>query len=210
MGLALSLLWPSFLSAQEISVEGRRVAEIRVVDETGKSVGQIPAGLPLEASKPFDYADERESLRVLYRTGDYADIRVVAAGGANGLRVDFIVKRNYYNNVIRIEGLKEPPTEPAILAAMRLNLGEPFRESAVREAIGRLKDALRIDGLYQAKVTWDLAPHDDTRQMDITARIEPGPRALVGEMHFKNETPYPDAELLHRSKLTNKNEATSA
>jgi outer membrane protein insertion porin family len=190
-------------------MEGQHVAEIRIVDETGKSMGGTPP-LPLEVGKPFDYAEERESLRVLYRTGDYADIRVVAAGGANGLRVDFIVKRNYFNNVIRIEGLKEPPTEPAVLAAMRLNLGEPFRESALREAIGRLKDVLRADGLYQAKVTWDLVPHDDTRQMDITVRVEPGPRALVGEMRVKNETPYPDAELLRRSKITNKNEAISA
>ena len=70
--------------------------------------------------------------------GDYSDIRVSAAPETGGLRVDFVVQRNFFNNVIRIEGLKEPPTEPAALASLRLTLGEPFRESAVREAVDRL------------------------------------------------------------------------
>ena len=34
--------------------------------------------------------------------GDYADIRVTAEPSAEGLRVNFIVRRNYFNNVIRV------------------------------------------------------------------------------------------------------------
>ena len=73
--------------------------------------------------------------------GDFSDIRVATMNEGNGVAVDFIVKRNYYNNLIHIDGLKEPPTEAAALAALRLNLGEPFRESSLREAIGRLEDS---------------------------------------------------------------------
>ena len=29
---------------------------------------------------------------------------------AQGVRVEFVVQRNFYNNVVRVEGLKEPPT----------------------------------------------------------------------------------------------------
>ena len=47
--------------------------------------------------------------------------------------MEFVVQRNFYNNVVRVEGLKEPPTEAAALASMRLTLGEPFpREFAAR------------------------------------------------------------------------------
>ena len=84
------------------------------------------------------------------------------------MRVDFIVRRNFFNNVVRIEGLKEPPSEPAALASLRLELGEPFRESSLREAVDASQGSLRDDGLYQAKITWSLAPHEDTRQMDVT------------------------------------------
>src|SRR5580700_5876633 len=173
-GLAYALLVSPSVRARENSIEGRRVAEIHIVDEAGKPIsGKLPA-LPLEPGKPFDFAAERASLRALYFTGDYSDIRVTEEPEADGLRVDFIVRRNYYNNVVRIEGLKEPPTEPAALAALRLPLGEPFRASSVREAVLRLEDALRAEGLFLAKVTWDLLPHEDTRQMDITIHVDSG------------------------------------
>lgn len=203
------LICPSVL-AQVNSIESRPVTEIRVVDESGKSVpGKLPV-LPLERGKPFDFAAERASLRALYLTGDYADIRAAAEPDSDGLRVEFIVRRNYFNNVVRIEGLKEPPTEPAALAALRLGLGEPFRESSVREAIARLQDALRAEGFYHAKANWDLQPHEETRQMDITIHVDPGPRARVGGFVFQNQTPYPENELLRRSKMKDKIEMTSA
>ena len=191
-------------------MEGQPVKEVRVVDESGKIVAEKLPTLPLEPGKPFDFAAERESLRDLYRLGDYSDIRVIAAPEADGLRVDFIVRRNYFNNVIRIQDLKEPPSGPAALASLRLGLGEPFRESSVREAVERLSSALHDDGLYQAKITWTLDPHEDTRQMDITVIVDSGPRARVGDMVLENKTPYSDHELLRRSGISSKNEMTSA
>jgi len=48
----------------------------------------------------------------------FSDIRVAASGVGDGVRVDFIVRRNYYNNVVRIDGLKDPPKDPAALARL--------------------------------------------------------------------------------------------
>ncbi len=198
------------IRAQQSATEGQLVKEVRVVDESGTAVTEKLPPLPLEAGKPFDFPAERESLRVLYRLGDYSDIRVNAASVAGGLRVDFIVRRNFFNNVVRIQGLKEPPSEPAAIASLRLNLGEPFRDSSLREAVERLTGVLHDDGLYQAKITWSLAPHEDTRQMDVTVTIDPGPRARVGDIAIDNKTPYPDRELLRHSKISTKNVMTAA
>src|SRR5271156_6462451 len=211
--LLCSLLAGTSLCAQEAQIEGETVAEIRIVDDTGNPVTGPATPLPLEIGKPFDFGMERESLRVLYRTGDFADIRVTAtpvAPATNGVRVEFVVQRNFYNNVIRVEGLKEPPTEAAALASMRLTLGEPFRESSLREAIDRLKDTLSSEGLYEADVKWSLTPHDATRQMDVLITVQPGPRAVVGSFVVKNQTPYPDAELISRSKMKLQKPFTSA
>jgi len=196
-------------SFEETTFEGRRITEIRIVDEHGAKVTVKSLALAIGVGKPFDFGEERESLRTLYRTGDFSDIRVAAAPAGDGVRVDFIVRRNYYNNVVRIDGLKEPPTEPAALAALRLNLGEAFRESALHEAIDRLQDLLRTEGLYLAKITWELGPHEDTRQMDITVHIDPGVRSLVGDIAVKNGTRFPDTELIRRSKISSKNALTS-
>ena len=196
--------------AQQVAIEGQIVKEIRVVDESGAAVTEKIPPLPLEAGKPFDFPAERESLRDLYHLGDYSEIRVSTLPESGGLRVDFIVQRNFFNNVIRIEGLKEPPSEPAALASLRLTLGEPFRDSAVREAVDRLMATLHDNGLYQAKITRQLGPHEDTRQMDVTFTVDPGLRARVGDIAIDNQTPYPDAQLLKRTKLSNKVEMTAA
>ncbi|MBZ5502935.1 MAG: BamA/TamA family outer membrane protein [Acidobacteriia bacterium] len=210
-GMAACLIaWSPAASAQEQGIEGQRVAEVRVIEESGRTVEEQIPPLPLAAGKPFDLAAERESLRELYHLGDYSNIRVTAAPGPGGLQVDFIVRRNFYNNLIRVEGLRPPPAEAVGLASLRLRLGEPFRESSLREAVERLQGALRDDGLYLAKVTWRLVPHEDTRQMDVTVVVDPGPRARLGDISVENRTPYADQELLHRSKLSQKNEMTSA
>ena len=207
--LAVALLAPARARAQDAALEGKTVGEVRIVDEAGQTAREAPP-LTLQAGKPFEIATERDSLRQLYGTGDYSDIRVTSEDEPAGLRISFIVRRNYYNNVIRIEGLKEPPTEPAALASMRLALGEPFRESSVREAVDRLQQTLADEGLYQAKITWDLTPYEDTRQMDITVQVDPGQRARIGDVTFKNQTHYTDIEIQHRSKISQKNELTSA
>lgn len=195
-------------SAQSSNFEGRRVAEIRLMQDTGFPAQQKLPELALKVGEPFHFADERESLRILYATGDYANIRVAAATEADGLRVDFIVVPDYYNNVVRIDGLKEPPAEPAAQAAIRLNLGEPFRESQLKEGIARLGTVLADEGLFNAKVTYDLAPHPDTRQMDVDVHVASGARARIGAITVKNQTRYSDAEILRHAKIANKNGKT--
>ncbi|MGH9689551.1 MAG: POTRA domain-containing protein [Candidatus Acidiferrales bacterium] len=203
--LASAVTW-----GKETAIEGQRVVQVRVVDAAGNPAKETTPPLPLQIGKPFDFAQERESLRKLYALGDYSDIRVAGATVEGGLRVDFIVKQNYYNNVIHIDGVREPPNQAAALAALRLGLGEPFREGALREAVGRLQETLRNDGLYLAKIKWTLTPHEDTRQMDVTVTVDSGPRARIGGITIDNRTPYQDAELLRRAKISSKNEVTEA
>lgn len=215
LGLAVllgfgALAAPVAYSQETQEIEGRPIAEIRVVDNHGVSVDRPLFSLQLKAGQPFDFADEREALRSLYRTGDFSDIRVAADDNAGSVAVTFIVRRNYFNNTIRVEGLKPPPTEPAALAAMRLGLGEPFRESALSEGLNRLRETIRDEGFYSAKLTWALEPHEETRQMDTTVTVDLGPRALVGEIQVKNQTRYSDEELIHRSRITPKNQLISA
>ncbi len=180
------------------------MAEVNVLDDTGHPISEKIPALPLRAGEPFSFEAERESLRRLYAMGDFSDIRVTATRGQFGLNIDFIVQRNYYNNVVRVDGLKPPPTESAAIAAMRLSLGEAFRQSALQEALARLKGVLRDNGFYQPKITWALEPHADTRQMDVAVSVNPGSRARVGKISVENKTPYTNARLLRQSKLSRK------
>lgn len=209
LGICCVSIFPKAAHGQETEWEGKEVKEVRVVEESGQPVAEKVPLLALKTGDHFEFETERESLRTLYRTGDYADIRTEAFVEDGGVRVDFVVRENFYNNVVRIDGLKEPPSEGAALAAVRLNLGESFRKNDVPEAAARLKDALAAEGLYEAQVNWRTEEYPETRQMDILFAVNPGPRSRVGNIQIDNETPYSEAEVLKRLKLKPKTEATS-
>lgn len=192
------------------SGEGETVTAIRIVNEQGRVLTENPPGLSVTPGKPLAAEALRESLRQLYRTGDYADLRAETAPVSGGVRLDFVVRENLFVNEIRVEGLKEPPSEGLALASLRLNLGDVFHEADLTEALDRLRQTLREDGLYQARLTPSLAPRPETHQMDITVRVEPGPRAHAGEMRVLNHTEYPDAQLLSRFKLRTGKEINAA
>ena len=212
LATALAFVAPGLGQATNFAFEGRRVNDIRIMDEHGAILPDKLPAMALEIGKPFDMEDERASLRTLYATGRYSQIRVEVALVGKELRVDFVVVRNLYNNVIRIEGLKEPPTEASALAAVQMPLGEPFRENALNDGISRLNETLKQEGLYRARVERTLEPHEATQQMDASIQIFPGPRARIGAINIVNKSSYKDEAILKRLrfKANSKQDVTSA
>jgi outer membrane protein insertion porin family len=186
-----------------------RVVAVRVVTESGTVLEQDPPELTIQHGQPFSIDDESASLRELFRTGRFADLRAELTDVAGGVRLDFVVRQNLYINRVQIVGLREPPGESLAISALRLNLGEIFRESNMKEALERLRQTLEDDGQYQAKISYEATPHPDTLQMDILVRVSASPRARIGTITIHNETEYPLDELLDRLKLKTGRQITS-
>lgn len=190
-------------------LEGRPVTAVRIVDQSGEVLDENVSGLPLQPNQPFTLEAERESLRQLYRTGRYADIVAQVTNGPEGVQLDFVVRRNFFINAVKVNGLHEPPSDSVAVSSMRLGLGEPFRESDMPAALDRLKNALEDEGLYQAKVTYHLVPHPQTQQMDIIVDVVQGARASVGTINLVNQSPFSDVEIREQLKLKPKTKVTS-
>ena len=141
---------PAPAANPQTQLDNQTVAEIRITDAAGNVLPDKLPLMPLQTGKPFDLEAERSSLRALYATGRYDRIETRAINTSAGLRIDFVVQRTLYNNVVRVEGLREPPTEASALSAIRMPLGEPFRPSALADGIARLSSTLQDEGLYQA------------------------------------------------------------
>ncbi len=176
---------------------------VRVVADSGAVLEQNPPKLPIQPGQAFTTEAESAGLRQLYRSGRYADLRAELADVPGGVRLDFVVRQNLYINRVQIEGLREPPGESLALSALRLNVGEPFRESDMKDALDRLRQTLEDDGQYLAKLDYVTTPHPDTLQIDILVRVTPGPRARIGAITVENQTEFANAELRSRVKLKN-------
>ncbi len=191
-----------------VESEEGRIAEIRIISETGEILEENPSSLPLRPGQPLRTDQVRESLRLLHRTGRFADVRAETSPVPAGLRLDFVVRENFFVNLVRVVGLREPPSEAVALASLRLGLGEVFEATVLDQALEHLQQALREDGFYQARLRYETTPHADTRQMDITIYVETGPRARVGAIALRNDSQFKDAELLRRTKLKTGQEVT--
>ncbi|MDP9146042.1 MAG: BamA/TamA family outer membrane protein, partial [Acidobacteriota bacterium] len=192
------------------NAEAPLITAVRIVSEDGRVLKSNVTDIPLETGKPLDRAKVAQSLRALYHTGDYSDLRAAITAVDGGVRLDFVARENLFFNEVRIEGLTPPPTDASAAAATQLNLGQTYLPELVEEAKERLRETLRQEGLYTAVVTVETVPHAAAHQMDVIFRVKPGPRARVGMTRLKNETEYPDAEILSRLKMKQGREITSA
>src|SRR5215469_4152629 len=187
-----------------------KVVEVRVVSDAGQVVLAQPPGLAVQVGAPLQPAEVAASLRTLYQSGNYADLRAVSYPEGDGVRLDFIAKENLYFSQVLIRGLKPPPTEASAVASMQLSLGQTYREQDVKDAVERLRETLRDEGLYQAKIGVEERVHRESHQIDVLVNLNPGPRVRANNIQLINNTEYHDAELLARFKLHPGREVTKA
>src|SRR6266852_371414 len=172
----------SAATAQNAASTDENVVVVRIVTEDGRVLSEAPAGLAVAVGKPLDREQVAESIRALYRTGEYADVRATSTPVAGGIRVDFVVREQLFFNRVILHGLVSPPTEASAVAAVQLPLGEPYQADAVKEGLERLRELLKEEGLYAAQVSSETVPHPETHQMDVVINIQPGPRARIKEI----------------------------
>src|SRR5216684_9287648 len=96
---------PQDASVADTAKEEPKVVAIRIVKEDGQVLSEAPSGIAVETGKALDRRKIAESLRALYRTGDYSDLRAVVTPVTDGVRLDFVVRENLFFNRVRIEGL---------------------------------------------------------------------------------------------------------
>src|SRR6266852_303348 len=197
-------------TAQNAASTAEHVVAVRIETEDGRVLSEAPAGLPIAIGKPLDRKQVAESIRALYRTGDYADLRAILTPVDGGVRVDFMAREQLFFNQVIIHGLVSPPSEASAIAAVQLPLGEPYQSDAVNEGLERLRELLREEGFHAAQVSAQTVPYTQNHQMDVLINIQSGPRARIKEIQLKNGTEYRDAEILSRSKLKAGRQLTAA
>lgn len=186
------------------------VTSVRVIQENGTVLDAHPTGLAVESGKPLQRTQVAASIRTLYQTGDYADLRAVITPEAGGVRLDFVARQNLFINQVIVNGLIAPPSDASAVAAMQLSLGQTYRAEDIEDALDRLREALREEGLYQAKVSAEQRPHSETHQLDVIVNVDSGPRVRLGKIELLNNTEYRDSDLLKLFKLKPGSPVTTA
>jgi len=194
---------PAFDTNALSRYEGSVVRQIEFRGIAGTNPDMLRSLLIVPQGQPLDKQQLQQSLRTLFATGRFATLDVEAQAVTGGVDLIFVAKENYFNGQIRVEGLNEKtlPRPSDLVNASRLDLGELFSEEEVLSGLQRMKKVLADNGYYQSSLTYQLTPHEDTRQMDVTFLVDQRLLARVGEVRIHDDTGIDPATVQKLTKL---------
>jgi outer membrane protein insertion porin family len=209
--LSVPLTWPQSgpgFAAQTPDVAASQAALSSALGQLGKYQGVTVRAIEFRGVKgtnpemlrqllvqktdqPLDREQIRASLRALYATGRFSVLQVEAEPSQQkGLSLVFVATENYFNGDVNVDGTpaKTNPKAHQLLESSKLDLGDTFSKEKVSSSVDRMLKVMADNGYYKATITYDLRPHDDTRQMDIDFHVVPGELARVGEVTIAGDT----------------------
>ena len=182
--LLLAAAQPAALLAQYQKYEGMNVAEIRFEPAAQPlETGEIREILPLKAGQPLRIAEVRAAVERLFATGRYADIQVDARPSPNGVAIVFLTRNSWFVGDISAVGhISAPPNPGQLENAARLDLGAPFSDALIQEAVTGQRRLLESNGLYSAEIrpTLDFLTGGGFQQVNVRFDVKSGPRASFG------------------------------
>jgi outer membrane protein assembly complex protein YaeT len=182
--LVLAAAQPGALPAQDRKYEGANVAEIQFEPaDQPLEADEIREILPLKTGQPLRIADVRAAIERLFATGRYADIQVDARPSANGVAIVFVTKNSWFVGDVSAAGkISSPPGPGQLENAARLDLGAPFSDALVQEAVTSQRRLLESNGLYAAEIrpSLDFLSDRGFQQVNVRFDVRSGPRASFG------------------------------
>ena len=138
--------------------------------------------LPQKSSEPLSRDHVRESIRILFNTGRFADIQAEAVPSGSEVVLSFTTSPNFFVGAVTVEGAPSRPTASQLVNAAKLQLGELFTRERLERALENIRRSMQEGGWYQARVTAESTSDLTTQQVSVLVHVTPGAQAHVGEV----------------------------
>jgi outer membrane protein insertion porin family len=137
--------------------------------------------LPVKQGKRLDREELQQSMRILFETGRFSDLKAECERTNNGnVTLSFPNTPKYFIGLVRADGAPGHPTESQIVNASKLQLGEPFTAEKMTRGVENIKRLLEENEYYNAKISFAQHENPQTKQVEITFEIHSGDPARVG------------------------------
>src|SRR6185436_12632261 len=87
---------------------------------------------------------------------------------------------NYFVGGVSVDGIDDPPNRSQLLTAAKLQLGAPFADSRAAQAVENMQERLEANGLYRAKLRYQVQRDPATAEASVRFQLEAGSRARFG------------------------------
>ena len=165
------------LAAQE-HFEGKPLRRVAFLpEEQPLPRADLLRNLDLHFDEPFNAREVSVAMKRLYLTGRFEDIVVEAEADGDGVALIFKTTPSWFVGRVAVAGVPEPPNPGQLANATQLNLGTPFISRNVDQAVANLKETLKSNGLYRAKIFPEFQADPSYEQIHIRFDVTPGERA---------------------------------
>ena len=187
------------LAQSEPPLWGRPVTQLHLTCDCNLKLQNFPGAMTQQIGEPLDPAKVSESLKRLYATGRFSELRAEGALEGNGLTLTFVARAQYFLGVVTAEGNSGPLEARALVTASRLHLGQPLTDEDLNSAHQRLSNLLAANGYYQSHITHQIERNPDTLEANVGFTIQAGPAARVSAVQFHDDSGFPPERLMHVS-----------
>jgi outer membrane protein assembly complex protein YaeT len=157
--------------------------------------------LPQKTGQPLDRDQVRESIRILFATGRFADIQAEASSSGPDVLLTFTTSLNFFVGAVDAEGAPSHPNPNQILNATKLQLGELYTANKLNRALQNVRQLMQENGYYRARVTAESSSGASTQQANILFRITAGVPAHVGEVKLTGHSTFSEGQLQDIAKM---------
>jgi outer membrane protein insertion porin family len=178
---------------------GRNVRSIDLPGVTDKD--HLLQMIPQKSGQPLDRDQVRDSIRVLFATGRFADIQAEVAPSGTEVLLTFTTSLNFFVEAVDVEGAPSHPNTNQILNAAKFQLGELYTADKLDRALQNVRQLMQENGYYRARVTAESTSNAATQQVNILFHITPGESAHVGDVNATGHSAFSQSQLQEIAKM---------
>ena len=196
LGLLLGCGYGPSPAQEPPSLWGRPVTQIHLECDCDLKLQNFPGAVTQTIGAPLDRAKISESLKRLYASGRFAELRADGAADGPGVAVTFVARAQYFVGTVTVEGRMGVLDARAFVTASRLRLGQPLTTQDLNAAQQRLSDLMAANGYYQSKITHRVQRNPATLEGDVLFSIQAGPPARVSAVDFQDHAEFAAQRLM--------------
>jgi outer membrane protein assembly complex protein YaeT len=171
------------------------VLDIRLSCDAPLALSDFPGVVSQEVGQPLDPPKIAASLKKLYATGRFTELRAEAEPGPGGAHLLFVGRAQYFVGVVQVEGTPSALEPRVLLTSARLRLGQAISDDILIAAQRHISEMLASNGYYRATVRYRLLPDPATQEAEAIFSIFPGKPARFSGVEFQGRLEFPPAKL---------------
>lgn len=179
---------------------GTVVSDVQLRFDRPLATSSLSEYVTVKPGQPLTIREVQNTMKALFATGNFRDVRVDETPAGNGVRVTFSLYLNYRVGKIIFDGTKGSERSRAS-RELRVHTGDVLSLNAVDQSAVSIQEQLNRDGYLEATVDPETTFVSERNIADVTFHVTKGPEAKVASVLLDgNLTPFSQKDLLDRMK----------